>query len=88
MIRDFIARLGPHIRSCHAKDILLQDQLTVHLDEVRPGQGTLDYRTYLTELAKLDKDLPLMIEHLPNAEEYGEAAAYIRKVASSAKILL
>ena len=82
LIRDCFALLGPHIRSCHAKDILLQGQLTVHLDEVRPGLGQLDYRTFLTELNQLDPDTPLMLEHLPNEAEYDAAAAHIRAVAT------
>ncbi|MFT5085978.1 MAG: sugar phosphate isomerase/epimerase [Candidatus Latescibacterota bacterium] len=81
LIRDCFAQLGPHIRSCHAKDILLQGQLTVHLDEVRPGLGALDYRTFLRELDQLDVDTPLMLEHLPNEGEYDAAAAYIRAIA-------
>lgn len=88
LIRDFIARLGPQIRSCHAKDTLLQQNLTVHLDEVRPGTGGLDYRTLLKGLAKLDADLPLMMEHLPNAEAYDQAAAYIRQVAREEALTL
>jgi sugar phosphate isomerase/epimerase len=88
VIRDFIERLGPHIRSCHAKDILLQDRLTVHLDEVQPGIGALDYRAYLTGLATLDRDIPLMLEHLPNAEAYEAGAAHIRRVASDAGLSL
>jgi len=88
VIRDFIARLGPHIRSCHAKDILLQDRPTVHLDEVRPGEGSLDYRAFLTGLATLDADLPLMLEHLPGAEEYAAAAAHIRQVAAGEGVSL
>jgi len=82
IIRDFAAKLGPHIRSCHAKDIMLRDRLTVHLDEVRPGCGQLDYHTYLGELAKLPGDIPVMLEHLPNAEEYAAAADHIRGVAA------
>jgi len=83
VIREFVAKLGPHIRSCHAKDILLAERLTTHLDEVRPGLGNLDYRTYLKELDGLEPDMPLMIEHLPNAEEYNLAAAHIRSVAEA-----
>ena len=45
VIRDFIAQLGPHIRSCHAKDILLQDRLTVHLDEVGFVKANLKMKT-------------------------------------------
>ena len=80
LIRECFEKLGPHIKSCHAKDILLHPQLTTHLDEVRPGTGGLDYATFLRELNKLT-DVPLMLEHLPNAEEYAKAAEHIRGVA-------
>jgi sugar phosphate isomerase/epimerase len=82
LVREFVSRLGPHIRSCHAKDILLREGLTVHLDEVRPGLGALDYGTYLRELSRLDPDTPLMLEHLRTAEEYRLAAEHIRSVAA------
>lgn len=88
VIRDFVAKVGSHIKSCHAKDILLQDRLTVHLDEVRPGCGQLDYRAYLGELAKLPGDVPVMMEHLPNAEEYSAAADHIRQIAAQEEIAL
>jgi sugar phosphate isomerase/epimerase len=81
VIRDFLAKLAPHVRSCHAKDISMSNRLTTHLDEVRPGLGNLDYRVFLSELDKLDADVPLMLEHLPTAEEYAAAAAYVRRVA-------
>lgn len=88
IIREFVNKLGPHIRSCHAKDIALADKLTVHLDEVRPGTGGLDYQTLLRELARLDPDLPLMMEHLPSANEYNQAAAHIRAVAKEVGVTL
>ena len=79
LIRECFAKLGRWIKSCHAKDIKLQDKLTTHLDEVPPGSGGLDYPVYLTELAKLDQ-VPLMIEHLKTEEEFTQAAQYIRSV--------
>lgn len=81
LVRECFEKLGPHIKSCHAKDIKLAERLTVHLDECRIGQGGMDYRAYLTELARLDPDTPLMLEHLPNAEEYALAAECVRGVA-------
>jgi len=81
IIRDCFEKLGEHILSCHAKDIVLADKLTVHLDETRPGTGGLDYATYLIELDKLSPDTPLMIEHLSTQEEFDLAAAHIRSVA-------
>ncbi len=83
LIRECFRKLGPHIKSCHAKDILLRDKLTTHLDEVRPGLGGLDYDTFLKELSRFP-EVPLMLEHLPNAAEYDLAAAHIRSVAKKA----
>jgi sugar phosphate isomerase/epimerase len=78
MISDCFKKLGPHIRSCHAKDITLREDNNIpQFDEIVAGKGNLDYITFLTELAKL-KDVPLMMEHLNTAEEYEKAAAYIR----------
>jgi sugar phosphate isomerase/epimerase len=79
-IRDCFAKLGPYIRSCHAKDIIVRENLTLHLDECRPGEGVLDYGVFLRELSKLDPDTPLMAEHLP-FERYPEAVDHIRNVA-------
>jgi len=80
LIRDAFGKLGGLMKSCHGKDILLSEQLTTHLDEVRPGLGGLDYGVFLRELSKLD-NVPLMLEHLPNQDEYKLAADYVRAVA-------
>jgi len=88
LIRECFAKLGPWIQSCHAKDIALGNKLTVHLDEVCPGLGGLDYRVYLTELAKLPADTTLMLEHLRTEVEYAQAATHIRNVAKGNGILL
>ena len=61
---------------------MLRENLTVHLDEVRPGQGNVDSPAFLGGLNRLDADVPLMFEHLPNEEEYRAAAAHIRNVAA------
>ena len=79
LIRECFKKLGPYIRSCHAKDIILQQKLTTHLDEIRPGLGGLDYAVFLKELTRLP-EIPLMLEHLPDAEEYRLAAEHIRAV--------
>jgi sugar phosphate isomerase/epimerase len=88
LIRECFAKLGPYIKSCHAKDTFLTHESTAHLTEVRPGLGALDYHTLLVELDKLEPDTPLMIEHLPNAEEYALAAQHIRTVAQAAGVTI
>jgi sugar phosphate isomerase/epimerase len=82
LVGEFIAVLGPRIKSVHAKDIILREHLTTHLDEVRPGLGALNYRNLLRGLSLLGSDLPLMLEHLPGEDEYKLAAGYIRNVAT------
>lgn len=72
---------APHIRSCHAKDIRIGNDLTLHLHERPPGQGELDFRADLTELGRLDPDTPLILEHLKTQEEYAAAAGFIRGTA-------
>src|SRR5450759_193461 len=84
-IKECFDKLGPYIKNCHAKDILLNTKLTVHLDEVLLGTGGLDYRVFLTELSKL-KNVPLMLEHLKKSEEYDLAAANVRKAGTSVGI--
>lgn len=86
LIRDCFKKLGPQIKSCHAKDIILQENIyTPHLDEVRPGLGMLDYAVFLKELSKFP-DTPLMLEHLPNAKEYRLGADHIRSVAKGLRL--
>jgi sugar phosphate isomerase/epimerase len=80
-LRECFANLGPWIVSCHGKDIVMREQLTVHLDEVRPGLGALDYGVFLQELSRLPGDVPLILEHLPQ-EEYPAAREYVVGVAA------
>ncbi|MBV9851941.1 MAG: TIM barrel protein [Armatimonadetes bacterium] len=88
LLRECFATLGPWIKGCHAKDIALASRLTVHLDEVRPGLGALDYRVFLEEMDKLPPDTPLMLEHLPSEEEYTQAALHVRSVAAEIGLAL
>lgn len=88
LMKEMFARLGPHIKSCHAKDITLrEDNYIPQLDELRPGLGSLDYSIYLRELSKLD-NVPLMMEHLNTSEEYKLAADHIRAVGQSISVTI
>ena len=41
----------------------------------------IDYETYLVRLSRLKTPCPLMIEHLPNEEEYAFAKKYLEDTA-------
>jgi sugar phosphate isomerase/epimerase len=81
LTRECFRKLGPHIRSCHAKDLEWVAELNVHFVEVIPGRGSLDYTAYLEGLRSLSPAVPLMLEHLKTAEEYKEGFDYICSVA-------
>jgi sugar phosphate isomerase/epimerase len=85
-LKECFAKLAPYIKSIHAKDITILPELTVHLEERRPGLGSLDYAVFLQETSKL-KDIPFMLEHLKNLDEYTLAADYVRDVGKKAGIL-
>lgn len=84
-LKECFKKLGPYIKSIHAKDILIMPELTVHLEERRPGLGELDYATFLQETSKL-KDVPFMLEHLKTQDDYRLAAAYVRQMGKKAGI--
>ena len=89
VIDEWFDKLGPHIRSCHAKDIRLDDRLTVHLDECRPGTGLVDYETYIRRVNGLaDKNVCLMLEHMTEEADYVEATRYIKGVAARVGVSL
>jgi len=87
-LRECFEKLGPRIKSCHAKDIVLRNELTVHLSEALPGEGALDYAEFLRQVARLKDDVPIMLEHLATPEEYDRAASYIRHVAATERLVL
>jgi sugar phosphate isomerase/epimerase len=77
LLNEFFNKLGRWIVSCHAKDLTWDVEMNLHFREVRPGAGSMDYTTYLRRLAALPHQPPLMLEHLPNAEEYDQGRAYL-----------
>ncbi|NMC39033.1 MAG: sugar phosphate isomerase/epimerase [Bacteroidales bacterium] len=78
-LKECFQKLGPYLKSIHAKDIIILPKLTVHLEERRPGLGALDYQVFLKEASRF-KDIPFMMEHLETQDEYLQAARYIRDV--------
>jgi len=83
MIRNAFKTLGPYIKSCHAKDIRMEEGFPVYLQECQPGLGKLDYAVYLDEVSRLPASPPLMLEHMEQPEEYAAAVKYIRSVAKT-----
>ncbi len=82
IIRECFQKLGQHTASIHAKDLAWDAYYQIYFKEVIPGRGVIDYRTVLSEFARLPGDVPIMLEHLTTAAEYDEARAFIRRTAA------
>ena len=85
-LRECFEKLGAHIRSVHGKDMVMSGEFNSNITQVQPGLGKLDYRVFVTEMERLDPDLPLLTEHLDTAGEYAQAADYIRSAAAQAGV--
>jgi Sugar phosphate isomerases/epimerases len=69
--------LGDKILSCHLKDVVLRNKLTLNLDETFPGTGGFNIKNYIEQADKRNKNTPFIIEHLASEDDYIKAAAYM-----------
>ena len=81
-ITECFTALGPHIRSIHAKDLLIDDHiLPLCIKEVPPGEGSIDLSLALRLAAQLEGDVPVFVEHLDTHEQYLAASAHMHRLA-------
>jgi len=72
--------LGRHIVSCHAKDVWLEDKLSIHIQDGCPGKGNLDFRTVITRMETLSPEYPVLPEGNVT-EDLPEVVALFRRLA-------
>lgn len=60
--------MGPFTIAAHAKDCALGDELVLHIKEVVPGTGTMNYEMFMKDFQQLSPEGYFIIEHLPDAE--------------------
>ncbi len=70
--------LGKDIVSCHIKDIKMDFGATVAIHEAHIGEGVWNQRYYLDKINALHPDMPVLIEHLGNIDDYDKALAYLK----------
>lgn len=87
-IAEVFKKLGPHIKSCHAKDVVLAANLTTHISEAAPGKGMLRYPAFLRAVESLGADMPLIIEHMTEEQDYVDAVDFIASVAKDNNITI
>lgn len=71
--------LGGKIRSCHIKDVHLDERYTLRLEECGPGDGEFPLRYYVSKMTAADSDMPVILEHLNTDDEYKKYMGYLRE---------
>ena len=77
MLHDLFAQLGQYAAAMHIKDVVVGDDLVVHIDEDVPGRGLLDFDTLFREFEAVLPNGYGLVEHLPEAQ-IPEALAFVR----------
>lgn len=82
LVRVFFREFGSQVRSVHAKDLIIENHvLSFRLREVIPGQGMFDHEALLRCCDVLDRDMPVLAEHLSTREEYLQATGFLKEKA-------
>src|SRR5258708_1115004 len=55
--------LGDRIFNAHAKDVVVEKKLALHLDERPAGQGILDWATFMRRMEAVGPERYLVVEH-------------------------
>lgn len=76
MLEEMFRRLGPQIVLAHAKDVRLAGD---KLEYPPAGLGMIDYPTFLSLLAQLDRPMDLVFEYL-QLEEVPRTVGFVRGV--------
>ena len=79
--------LADKVWSVHLKDVRCDfNHMFLKWDEVRIGEGVMDYDTYLKGLAALDPDMPCYCEHFKNEGDYAVCFARLHHLAGKAGV--
>ncbi len=71
--------LGDRIKSCHIKDVHLNERYTFRLEECGPGDGEFPLRHYVARMHEKDADMPVILEHLDSDEKYIRYMGYLKE---------
>lgn len=79
-VEECFHKLGPYVKSVHAKDVVLEPTPTICIRETIPGTGKIDFRLVMRLANEIDYDMPVFVEHLSSLEEYERAVQYLQSL--------
>ena len=87
-IAECFDKLGPYVKSIHAKDVRLGDEMPCCLRECPPGQGDIDFAPVLRLCEALGPDTPVFVEHIERMDVCVAALDALRAAADRAGVTL
>lgn len=79
-IDECFEKLGKYVKSCHLKDVLMEEDYTLSFRETSMGNGAINIRHFITTAMSYNKDMPFIIEHLNTDEEYLDSIRYVKNI--------
>jgi sugar phosphate isomerase/epimerase len=82
-LKSLFDAVGSLAGSCHAKDAAVRDELITRVVECPPGDGCLDYPTFMRLASELGPNQWMVIEHLP-LDALAAAKQYVERAIGTA----
>ena len=79
-VDECFEKLGKNIKSCHLKDVRLEEEYTVHLTETFTGNGGVNIRHLIETARKYNSEMPFIIEHLDSDDKYIRSVRYVQNL--------
>lgn len=79
-IEECFEKLGKQVKSCHLKDVHMEEDYTLFFRETYMGNGAVNIRHLIETATSYDKDMPFIIEHLDTDEEYLDSIRYVKEL--------
>jgi len=79
-ICECFEKLGKYIKSCHLKDVKMEDDYTLSFRETSAGNGGINIKRLIETGLSFNENMPFIIEHLNTEEEYLNSVKYIKAI--------
>ena len=73
-------KLGKYVKSCHLKNVRLEEDYTLHLKETDPEGGGVSIPHLVRRAESYDSAMPFIIEHLDSDKAYLDSIAYVKSI--------
>ena len=60
-------------------DVHLDSRYTLRLEECGPGDGEFPLKHYVSRMNEVDREMPMILEHLNTDEDYIKYMGYLKK---------